>query len=201
MAGLSIGLVSKADSSDGNIEKFVILKDILGSEDHNGDMDFKIAGTVSGITAIQLDVKLEGGVPLDILAKALDVAKEGRLEILNIMGSSVDKLEDTYTRADKTRKGADGKVLSLPGRKLKSFAPRAEVVQSDEERRSKLIGKGGEMIKLIQEMFQCDVNIDETGLIYIFGKDSKSVRAATNLVRDVAITVKEVRIHFQIVFI
>ena len=155
-------------------------------------MDFKIAGTVSGITALQLDVKLEGGVPLDILAQALDVAKEGRLEILNIMQSSVDSLKDNYTIADSTRKGAGGTVPSLPGRKMKNCAPRAEVVQSDEERRAKLIGKGGEMINLIREMFLCDVEIDENGLIYIFGKDSKSVRAATNLVRDVATTIKEV---------
>ena len=185
-------MVSKANSSGDKIEKFVILKDILGSEDHHGDMDFKIAGTVSGITALQLDVKLEGGVPLDILAQALDVAKEGRLEILNIMQSSVDSLKDNYTIADSTRKGAGGTVPSLPVRKMKNCAPRAEVVQSDEERRAKLIGKGGEMINLIREMFLCDVEIDENGLIYIFGKDSKSVRAATNLVRDVATTIKEV---------
>lgn len=187
-------MVSDTNSSIGKIEKFVILKDILGSEDHHGDMDFKIAGTVSGITAIQLDVKLEGGVPLDILAQALDVAKEGRLEILNIMSGSVDKLQDNYTRADSTKTESVGKTPSLPVRKLKSFAPRAEVVQSDEERRAKMIGKGGEMIKLIQEMFRCEIDVDENGLIYIFGKDSKSVRAATNLVRDVAITVKEVHI-------
>jgi polyribonucleotide nucleotidyltransferase len=106
VAGVSVGLVTKSSSdvssnnlSDderngpidvySNIENYVLLKDILGTEDHLGDMDFKIAGTANGITAIQLDVKLFGGVPLPILMEALNVGRDGRLEILESMNAQL----------------------------------------------------------------------------------------------------------------
>ena len=85
VAGVSVGLVSETDPSSGDITKYQLLTDILGLEDHYGDMDFKVAGTRDGITAVQLDVKLAGGVPLEILCEGLDSAMAGRLHILDAM--------------------------------------------------------------------------------------------------------------------
>ena len=188
-AGLSIGMVSLTDSS-GEISDFVLLKDILGSEDHHGDMDFKIAGSSQGVTAIQLDVKLAGGVPLAVLFQALDMAREGRTEILDIMHRAVSSLTDKYSAIRNSNR--TGKTDLLPLRMLRPFAPRAEIVQCDEDRRNKLIGKGGEMIMHIKELFSCEVDVDENGMVYIFGKNAKEVRQAANLVRDVATNAKEV---------
>lgn len=198
VAGLSIGLVTSSGSGAGvlseqkdevakgnEINDFVLLKDILGSEDHHGDMDFKIAGSSNGITAIQLDVKLEGGLPLDILIQALALARDGRQEILELMYDSV------WTKSSHMKTFGQTKH-SLPRQAIKSFAPRAEIVQCDEERRSKLIGERGETINYIREMFDCEVDMDEDGSVYVYGKDSRLVAEAAEIVRDIAVTVKEV---------
>jgi polyribonucleotide nucleotidyltransferase len=161
-------LVSTDSSSVGGPKPYVLLKDILGTEDHNGDMDFKIAGSAAGVTAIQLDVKLEGGVPLFMLEEALDVAREGRAEILEVMS----------------------KTIASPRDDFKSNAPRAELVQYDPERRSQLTGVGGEMVKYLQELFTVDIDTTVEGVAYIFGKNAKNVSDCRTLVQDIAVLVK-----------
>jgi len=189
VAGLSVGLVSKQGEGAG-VAEYLLLKDILGSEDHHGDMDFKIAGSVAGVTAMQLDVKLVGGVPLSVLADALDLAREGRLQILDIMHRSSSGSSSTNREEGSNL----GYKIDSRRRKMKPFAPKAEIIQCDEERRAKLIGSGGEMIKSIRDMFSCDIELDINGQVYIYGKDPKLVAEAVRLVRDVAVAVKEVGI-------
>lgn len=163
---MSVGLITFE-----NEEKYILLKDILGSEDHHGDMDFKIAGTEKGITAIQLDVKLQGGVPLHMLEEALDVGREGRVEIIQVMESSG------------LRRARDS---------VKHHSPKAEIVKYDPERHSQLIGDSGEMIKFIEELFSCKVYTEEVGTAYIYGEKADLVAEARKLVQDIAVTVKEV---------
>jgi polyribonucleotide nucleotidyltransferase len=125
--------------------KYALLTDITGTEDHYGDMDFKIAGTKKGITAMQLDVKLSDGVPSIILEEALDHARIGRLQILDAMTVA--------------QKGARPTV--------KDTAPKAAVVVFDPERKIHLIGRGGEMLRFIEENYQCEVDIREDGVAYM----------------------------------
>ena len=117
VAGVSVGLVSETDPSSGDITRYQLLTDILGLEDHYGDMDFKVAGTRDGITAVQLDVKLAGGVPLEILCEGLDSAMAGRLHILDAMDS----------------------VRASPRKDLKPHTPRVAVVAFDPDRLKDLI--------------------------------------------------------------
>jgi len=144
VAGISIGMVSEEKG------RYELLTDILGEEDHFGDMDFKIAGTVNGITAIQLDVKAKG-LPANIMVEALERAKKARLEILEIMS----------------------KVISKPRPELSSYAPKLISIEIDPEFIGKVIGPGGKMIKSIQEETDTTIEIEEDGTIYIscFGGD------------------------------
>lgn len=161
----------KAGNNDeDNIEKCVLLMDITGSEDHHGDMDFKIAGTEEGITAIQLDVKLEGGVPVEILSNAVHLGITGIRHITENMDA----------------------CLAKPRSELKETAPYAKVVKYDEARKANLIGQGGEMLRFIRDESGCEVILDEIcSKVYIFGKDKKSVAIAASTVTDIAIKVKE----------
>jgi polyribonucleotide nucleotidyltransferase len=143
VAGLSIGLISadpsvylnfKNGANSSTDRSYQLLTDIIGSEDHYGDMDFKIAGTTLGVTALQLDVKPMTGVPLQILTEALYQAHEARCKI-------IDKIIETVSRS--TRALAEGISspigITLP---LKTTAPRAEVVRFDPDRKRHLIGPG-----------------------------------------------------------
>jgi len=138
VAGISIGMVS-----DGN-GRHELLTDIIGEEDHFGDMDFKIAGTADGITAIQLDIKVQG-LEHEIVVEALQQAKQARLEILEIMG----------------------KVISRPRAELSKYAPKLITVEIDPEYIGKVIGPAGKMIKSIQEQTDTTIEIEEDGTIYI----------------------------------
>jgi polyribonucleotide nucleotidyltransferase len=144
VAGVSIGMVS--DESG----KYVLLTDIIGEEDRFGDMDFKIAGTADGITAIQLDIKTEG-LARNILVEALEQAKAVRLEILEVMS----------------------KAISKPRPELSIYAPKLISIEIDPEFIGKVIGPGGKMIKSIQEQTDTKIEIEEDGTIYIscFGGD------------------------------
>ena len=144
VAGISIGMVSDANG------RHELLTDILGEEDSFGDMDFKIAGTADGITAIQLDVKAEG-LPSNIMVEALERAKAARLEILKAMS----------------------KVISKPRPELSRYAPKLLSIEIDPEFIGKVIGPGGKMIKSIQEQTDTKIEIEEDGTIYIscFGGD------------------------------
>lgn len=138
VAGISIGMVS------GEKGRYELLTDILGEEDHFGEMDFKVAGTVDGITAIQLDIKAEG-LAHDIMVEALERAKTARLEILKIMT----------------------KAISEPRPELSVYAPKLVSIEIDPELIGKVIGPGGKVIKGIQEQTDTTIEVEEDGTIYI----------------------------------
>jgi polyribonucleotide nucleotidyltransferase len=138
VAGISIGMVSDETG------RYELLTDIIGEEDHFGDMDFKVAGTVDGITAIQLDIKAEG-LAHNVLVEALERARAARLHILKVMD----------------------KAISQPRPELSKYAPKLITVEIDPEYIGKVIGPGGKMIKSIQEQTDTAIEIEEDGTIYI----------------------------------
>jgi polyribonucleotide nucleotidyltransferase len=138
VAGISIGMVSDEKG------RYELLTDIIGEEDHFGDMDFKVAGTVDGITAIQLDIKAEG-LAHNIMVEALERAKAARLKILKIMSD----------------------VISKPRPELSKYAPKLLSIEIDPEFIGKVIGPGGKMIKSIQEQTDTTIEIEEDGTIFI----------------------------------
>ncbi len=156
VAGISVGLVSEPDGS-GKIEKHVVLTDILGAEDHFGDMDFKIAGTKDGITGFQLDLKI-GGLPWDITKEAIQRNGEARRKILDIMAEAMP--------ASRTE--------------LREHAPRIHTVKIDPEKIGALIGPGGKNIRRITEISGAQIDIDEdnSGRVLIFATDKESMERA-----------------------
>jgi len=138
VAGISIGMVSDDKG------RYELLTDIIGDEDHFGDMDFKVAGTAKGITAVQLDIKC-AELPHKIMVEALERAREVRLQILDIMT----------------------KTISEPRKQLSVYAPKLITVEIDPEYIGKVIGPGGKMIKSIQEQTDTTIEIEEDGTIYI----------------------------------
>ena len=165
VAGIAMGLIT-----DGS--RNAILSDILGLEDHLGDMDFKVAGTREGVTAIQLDLKIEG-ISFDLLTEALSQANEGRMHIL-------DKMYE---------------ALPEPG-ELSKFAARIISLQINPEKIGALIGPGGKNIKKIIEDTECEVNVDDDGLVTVAGLDALKCEKAVKLVE--AITFEpEVGMEFE----
>jgi len=154
VSGIAMGLILE----DG---KYAILSDILGVEDHLGDMDFKVAGTKDGITAIQLDLKIDG-ISFDLMTKALAQAKEGRMHILNLMEKA-----------------------SPEANKISDYAPRILFVQIDPEKIGALIGPGGKNIKQIIADTECDVNVEDDGMVTIAGDDVRKCNEAVELVKAV----------------
>ena len=154
VAGVAMGLVS-----DG--EKFVVLSDIAGQEDHYGDMDFKVAGTAKGITALQMDIKI-GGITSEILSKALDQAKAGRLHLLDKMGE----------------------ILAAPRAEFSKNAPQMHSLQLPKEKIRDVIGKGGAVIRNIIEVSGCSVNIDDNGLCQVAGPNQEKLQIALKLIGD-----------------
>jgi len=138
VAGISIGMVG------GENGRYELLTDIIGEEDHYGDMDFKVAGTVNGITAIQLDIKAEG-LEHNIMVEALERARTARLDILNTMNQ----------------------VISEPRGELSVYAPKLISIEIDPEMIGKIIGPGGKVIKGIQEETKTTIEVEEDGTIYI----------------------------------
>jgi polyribonucleotide nucleotidyltransferase len=154
VAGVAMGLVS-----DG--EKHVVLTDIAGQEDHYGDMDFKVAGTVNGITALQMDIKI-GGITTDILTQALEQARRGRLELLAAMGD----------------------VLAAPRDEFAHNAPQMHSIQLPKEKIRDVIGKGGATIRNIIEVSGCEVNIDDNGLCQVAGSTQEKLQIALRMIGD-----------------
>jgi polyribonucleotide nucleotidyltransferase len=138
VAGISVGLIT------GDNGRYRLITDILGEEDHFGDMDFKVAGTTTGITAIQLDIKAMG-LPHQIMVEALERARTARLKILDVMN----------------------KVISGPRAELSKYAPKLISIEIDPEYIGKIIGPGGKMIKSLQEQTDTTIEIEEDGTIYI----------------------------------
>jgi len=154
VAGIAMGLIKEGD-------RFAILSDILGDEDHLGDMDFKVCGTAGGITALQMDIKI-GGLTRDIMAQALSQAKEGRTHILGIMNKSINK----------------------PG-ELSEFAPRIFQIRIKPDKIRDLIGPGGKVIKRITAETGAKINIDDSGIVSIVSPDVPSAEAAKQMIRNI----------------
>ncbi len=159
-AGIAMGLIY----DDGQTS---ILSDILGDEDHLGDMDFKVVGTTTGITALQMDIKIKG-LTREIVKASLEQACEGRLHILKIMGDTLEQ----------SRAG------------LSSYAPRFITHKIPPDKISIVIGPGGKMIKSIVERTGVKINISDDGLVSIASGDHKAVDAALEIVRDLTRTVE-----------
>ena len=158
VAGIAMGLITEgADYS-----RYVILSDILGEEDHLGDMDFKVAGTSKGITAFQMDIKIEGVTP-EIMSKALNQAKEGRMHILGIMTST----------------------LPAPRAEISEYAPKILSVKVPEEMIGAVIGTGGKTIKAIAQKAGAEINIDDDGTVMIYGKNNASAQEAKRLILSI----------------
>jgi len=158
VAGIAMGLITEgADYS-----KYVVLSDILGEEDHLGDMDFKVTGTKDGITAFQMDIKIAGVTP-EIMSKALDQAKRGRMHILGIMEKS----------------------LSESRTEISEYAPKILTMKVDEEKIGAVIGTGGKTIKAIAAQSGAEVNIADDGTVTIYGRNSASAQLAKDLVKSI----------------
>ena len=148
VAGVAMGLVKEGD-------RYAILSDIQGMEDHLGDMDFKVAGTKDGVTALQMDIKI-GGLTREIMAEALEQAREGRLHILEAMNS----------------------VISEPRPQLSRWAPRMETIKIDPDKIGALIGKGGSTIRALEEEYEVSIDIQEDGTVFVAGIDGEKTDAA-----------------------
>jgi polyribonucleotide nucleotidyltransferase len=149
VAGVAMGLVKEGDD-------YVILSDIQGLEDHMGDMDFKVAGTADGITALQMDMKITG-VSTELLQEALEQAKAGRLQILEIL------------------RGA----ISEPRAEVSDYAPRVEVLKIPKDKIGMLIGPGGKTINALQEQFGVNISVEDDGTVFVAGEGSISRDAAS----------------------
>ncbi len=158
VAGIAMGLVKEED-------KFAILSDILGNEDHLGDMDFKVAGTSDGITAFQMDIKIQG-ISFEIMEKALHQAKEGRLHILGIMNSAISK----------------------PREQLSSFAPRLITMKVETDQIGLIIGPGGKTIQGMQRLYGVDINIDDFGTISIASPNKESAAKCKDYIKKLTAT-------------
>jgi len=163
VAGISCGLVTRFDEN-GKLLKHVVLTDIIGAEDHFGDMDFKICGTKNGITGFQLDLKIQG-LPFDIVKEAIERNRQTRMKILDIMHAAIAE----------------------PNKDLKPCAPRIKVMQIDPEKIGMLIGPGGKNIRRIVEVSgaQVDVDDDNPGRVLIYATSAESMNRAVSEVEMV----------------
>ncbi|WWO96915.1 MAG: polyribonucleotide nucleotidyltransferase [Candidatus Dasytiphilus stammeri] len=155
VAGVSMGLVKDKD-------KYIVLSDILGDEDHLGDMDFKVAGTRTGITALQMDIKIEG-INNIIMEVALKQALESRLHILNIME----------------------KAILLPRKEISIYAPRIHILKINPEKIKDLIGKGGSVIRALTNETGTIIEIDDNGTVKVAAPDSKHVQFAIMRIQEI----------------
>jgi polyribonucleotide nucleotidyltransferase len=156
VAGISCGLMTEM-AADGSITKWTTITDILGEEDHFGDMDFKIAGTTKGITGFQLDLKING-LPFEIAKAAVMQCREARIEILKVMLGS----------------------LPAPRKDLSKYAPRIQTIQIDPEKIGLLIGPGGKTIRRITETTgaQIDIADDDSGKVFIYSNNADAMNRA-----------------------
>jgi polyribonucleotide nucleotidyltransferase len=160
VAGIAMGLIE-----DGR--RTAILSDILGDEDHLGDMDFKVAGTRDGVTAVQMDIKVRS-VDWEVMERALEQARQGRLHILDCMAKeTAGDFEDFRPRPELSR-----------------YAPRVQVITIKPDRIRDVIGPGGKVIRAIQDTTSTKIDIDDTGRVTIFSPDSEALERAEAMVRE-----------------
>jgi polyribonucleotide nucleotidyltransferase len=165
VAGIAMGLVKEG-------ERFGILTDIMGTEDHYGDMDFKVAGTEKGVTALQMDIKITG-VSLDIMRQALRQAREARLTVLTKMRETLEK----------------------PRTELSPYAPRFVTIKVRQEKIREIIGPGGKVVRGIQEATGAKIDIEDDGRVTVFSPDSASVQKAVGMIQDICREVELDRIY------
>ena len=165
VAGIAMGLINEGDQT-------FILTDILGAEDHYGDMDFKVTGTRDGITAIQMDIKIKG-LSTDILHQALEQAKEGRLKIIDIMEETIKK----------------------PRPEISSYAPKMITIKVDTELIGEIIGPGGKIIRAIQTETGSKVEISDDGTVFISGPDAESGEKARQLIENIIVQPEEGKVY------
>lgn len=158
VSGIAMGLVKEGD-------QFAILSDILGNEDHLGDMDFKVAGTKDGITGFQMDIKIQG-ISFEIMEKAIYQAKEGRLHILEKMNEAI----------------------SAPKDQLSPYAPRLITMKIDTDQIGLVIGPGGKTIQGMQRLFGVDINIDDDGTINIASPNKESAQKCKDYIKKLTAT-------------
>lgn len=166
VSGIAMGLVKKG-------KKYEVLSDILGDEDHLGEMDFKVAGTKNGITALQMDIKCKG-ITEEIMKKALAQAKDGRLHILKKMNEAISKSKSNVAETAPKMKN-----MKVPTDKIKD-----------------VIGSGGKMIKSIVEKSGANVNINDDGLVQISSNSSESIKQAVTMIENI-ITEPEVGVVYE----
>ena len=158
VAGISVGLVTEYDDDD-KLKRHLLLADILGSEDHYGDMDFKLCGTKTGVTGFQLDLKL-AGIPLPLMMSAIDQAKRSRTAILSFMET----------------------VINSPRTQLSEFAPRIETIQINPEKIGLVIGPGGKNIKSIVAETGAEINIEDDGRVKIYSSNGDAMERAKEII-------------------
>ncbi|MCB0005904.1 MAG: polyribonucleotide nucleotidyltransferase [Anaerolineales bacterium] len=156
VAGVAMGLIKDGD-------KYAILTDIQGMEDHLGDMDFKVAGTSEGITALQMDIKI-GGLTKELMAEALEQARVGRMEILDVMTDCIAEPRPT----------------------LSKWAPRMESISIDPEAIGAVIGKAGATVRGLQEEFDVTIDIQEDGTVFVAGVDGQKTDEAIARIKQIA---------------
>jgi polyribonucleotide nucleotidyltransferase len=165
VAGIAMGLVKEG-------ERFGILTDIMGTEDHYGDMDFKVAGTEKGVSALQMDIKIKG-VSLEIMREALARARDARMVVLGKMRDALDK----------------------PKPELSPYAPRFVTIKIRTEKIREIIGPGGKVIRGIQEQTGTKIDVEDDGRVTIFSPDAESVQKALSIVQDICREVELDRIY------
>jgi polyribonucleotide nucleotidyltransferase len=161
VAGVAMGLIMEGS-------EVAVLTDILGDEDHCGDMDFKVTGTEKGVTALQMDIKIQG-VTQEIMGQALKQAQEGRLSILNLMN----------------------KTLNQPRTSISDYAPKITTIEINPEKIREVIGPGGKVIRSIVAETGAKIEVEDSGKIIIASSDSKSVDRAIAMIKEI---VQEVEI-------
>ncbi|UYL08479.1 polyribonucleotide nucleotidyltransferase [Bdellovibrio sp. SKB1291214] len=155
VAGVAMGLIKEGD-------RVAVLTDILGDEDHLGDMDFKVAGTAQGITAVQMDIKIDS-VSFEVMEQALSQAKDGRIHILNEME----------------------KVMKTPRGQISEFAPRIETIKIRPDKIREVIGSGGKVIRGITEATGVKIEIEDDGTIHIASADPEATKKAIGMINDI----------------
>jgi polyribonucleotide nucleotidyltransferase len=165
VAGIAMGLIKEGD-------KFVVLSDIMGDEDHLGDMDFKVAGTAAGITALQMDIKIDG-ITREIMAAALEQARGGRMHILERMNS----------------------VLSTPRPEMSEYAPRILTMKINPDKIRDVIGKGGSTIRAITEETGTTIDIEDDGTIKIYSADKAASESAKKRIEDLTADIEVGKVY------
>jgi polyribonucleotide nucleotidyltransferase len=160
VAGIAMGLVIDEQSG-----KYAVLSDIAGAEDHYGDMDFKVAGTADGITALQMDIKV-GGISADVMRAALTQAKAGRLHILGIMNES----------------------LSATRTNMSAYAPRIITIKIPVDKIRDVIGPGGKMIRSIIERTGVKIDVEDNGTVNVASADGESAMKAISIIQELTAT-------------